>query len=299
MKNEVGAVCLGVNDSLLATSCDNSIDFFDIRSIPTFTDDGKLKKLGNYADIHTDTITQLRFSSRNEHILASGAEDGLIGLFDTAAAAGEDAVVSIFNTECPIRRIGFFGNDDEGIYSLSTVETASFWHCSSAQRVGHFPNIREEMNVDYLVDCFYESNSETLCLLAGDNNGGGKLAIVQPTSLQVCGHLQNGVGSHTATIRCAKLLKSNSSSSRLITGGEDARLCWWHISPNTSPSGSLAPTQLVDSAMGLNTNQSSVSIESVDMNGKKLVLDRKHAHSGPRHVGGGSKERVDRRHKPY
>jgi len=147
---EVGAVAVGVSDSLLAVGVGASVHFFDVRSCANTSNGsgnstGKPKKLAQYADVHTDTVTQLAFSSAHGHVLASGAEDGLISLFDTSAAAGDDAVVSIFNTECPVRRLGYFGAHDEAMYCLSTVETASFWHCASAQRVGTFPAVREQV----------------------------------------------------------------------------------------------------------------------------------------------------------
>ena len=241
LSEEVGAVALGVGDSLLAVGCGTSILFYDVRSATSASvpsSSSKPKKLGQYADIHTDTVTQLRFSTSQSHIMASGAEDGLITLFDTATKAGDDAVISIFNTECPIRRLGFFGHQDEALYCMSTVETASFWHCSSAQRVGSFPQIREQLQVDYLVDCFYDASSNALCMLAGTYGGSGKLVLVQPSSLQICGTLDAG---HTATIRAVRFLTSISNSSlsasavvpmaRLVTGGEDARLCTWTLSP--------------------------------------------------------------------
>ena len=64
-----------------------------------------------------------------------------------------------------------------GVYSLSSVETASVWHIPSAQRVGQFGDIRERMGVDYLVDCW--DFPGTLCLLAGTYGGRGLLLSLQ------------------------------------------------------------------------------------------------------------------------
>ena len=223
LSDEVTALSVGVTDTLLAAGCSTAVSFYDIRG------GGKASKLGEYSDIHTDTITQLRFSTANSQLLASGAEDGLMTVYNTAASDGDDAVVSILNTECPIRRMGYFGNDDEAMYCLSTTETASFWHVATAQRVCDFSNIRSELESEYLVDCIYDTASDTLSILAGKYDGSAKLAVVEPTGLRVTAQLPSG--GHNATIRCARnYICNNQQQMRFITGGEDARLCSWNYS---------------------------------------------------------------------
>lgn len=223
LADEVTAISLGIADNLLAGGCGTSVVFYDLRNSGK-----KSHKLGEYSDVHTDTITQLRFSSVNPNMLASGAEDGLIGLYNTSVADGDEAIISILNTECPVRRIGYFGKDDEALFSLSTTETASFWHCATAQRVGDFQNIRTHLQADYLVDCMYDNNSDVLTIMSGDYDGGAKISVVEPTTLRVIGTLPSG--GHSATIRCTKNYSSKTHSGmRIITGGEDSRLCSWNI----------------------------------------------------------------------
>lgn len=273
LADEVTAISVGMNDSLLAAGYGSSICFYDIRGSSSFSDNWnnkKATKLGEYSDIHTDTVTQLKFSSVNSQILASGAEDGLISLFDTSAADGDEAVVSIFNTECPVRRIGFFGVEEDAMFCLSTTETASFWHCASAQRVGNFPNVREELGMDYLVDCMYDSGSDTLRLIAGDYNGESRIAIVGPNSLQVTEESPKG---HSATIRCSKYYTSSGGIERMITGGEDSRVCSWNL--KRSNLSTTAP--IADKLM---TNNS-------DKNKDKLSFKKK------------IDQKFDRRQKPY
>jgi hypothetical protein len=65
----------------------------------------------------------------------------LLCVFDTAVSTEEDAVVSILNTECPIRKFGYFGAQHEGVYAMSTIETQTVWHYPSAQRIAHFPQV--------------------------------------------------------------------------------------------------------------------------------------------------------------
>jgi len=248
--DEAQSASCGGDGSLLAVACGSSVNFYDLRhahvqssssgssggSSSSSSSSGKAKaasaKLGAYADVHTDMITQVKFHPEQPMHLVSAAEDGLICLSNTAVQAEEEAVVSILNTECPVRRFGFFGPGSEGLYCLSTTETASFWHCTSAQRVGNFPTIRAHLGVEYLVDCIYDGTNDSLLLLAGDYEGKALLASAQPTEINPVAMLQHS--GHVATIRCARALVGTNGS-KIITGAEDARLCLWE--PQSSSGG--------------------------------------------------------------
>ena len=142
--------------------------------------------------------------------------------------SADDAVVSILNTECPVRKFGYFGPTGEGIYALSTVESASFWHYPSSQRVASFPDIRATMGVDYLVDCFttptVSDPEDKLYLLGGTYTGNAIITCVEPSGLSGASHMS---AAHSATIRCCCPLPGG----RLVTGGEDARLSSWRQAP--------------------------------------------------------------------
>jgi WD repeat-containing protein 89 len=230
--SEVHAVSVGVEGSLLAASSETTIYFYDIRFAtaldgnPTGEVKHRAGKLGTYSDVHSDTITQLKFHPTQGHLLASASEDGLVSVYDTSTNAEEDAIMSILNTECPVMRFGFFGTGYEGIYSISTIETLSFWHFPSAQRISCFPNIRSELGVDYLVEAFSPPNSNDIYLLAGLHSGNGVVAKVEPDRCSLFGVLEGG---HAATIRCASAGYGGITGGgfSIITGGEDARLCNW------------------------------------------------------------------------
>ena len=213
LPDEVLSASLGAGDALVAAACGQSVDFFDFRAVPTTGRSQSSKPIGSYADAHTDVVTQVKFHPLQSSVLLSAAEDGLICSFDTAAAADESAVLSVLNTDCPVRRFGFFGPELQGLYCLSTVETASVWHWGSALRLGSFPDVRERLAVDYLVDCIYcpagsgtstvtgagagavsgvgsagsgggegggGGGGDELLLLGGDYGGRGVLAVVGP-----------------------------------------------------------------------------------------------------------------------
>ena len=155
----------------------------------------------------------------------------------------DEAVVSIVNTECAVREAGFFGCSPanrrggggtqsqrqpcpmEGVYCFSTIETASFWHYSSAQRVGHFPALRAGLGVDYLVSCWHEEESGEVYILGGNNSGEGLICEVTPSSVRPIGSLAGG---HSDILRCAVTVpRADGKQKALLSGGEDGRLCMW------------------------------------------------------------------------
>eukprot|EP01038_Epipyxis_sp_PR26KG_P013886 gene13886-18621_t len=215
LKDEAMSVSVSINDTLLCGANGTSISFFDLRN---------MTKLGDYDDVHSDLVTAVKFHPLKEHIVSSASEDNLICTFDTSIAEQEDAVVSIMNTDCPIRRMGYFGEGLEGIFALSTTESASFWHYPSAQRIANLLSLREETSIDYLVDGVYDSDSDTLQLLGGTYDGKGVIINVEPNNFSVTGLLQQG---HVATLRCC-LSISNGTNRNIITGGEDGKVCIWN-----------------------------------------------------------------------
>lgn len=245
--DEVLAVSSGM-DGVLASSCNSSIFFYDMRylthnhSLSTTTTStgscsgGSNKRpcqtIAEYSDVHSDVITHLKFHPVHRNILHSASEDGLICTYDVTVSESEDAVTSILNTECPISRFGFFGANQEGVYSISTVETMSCWHYPSAQRLSSFSTIREEFNLDYLVDCFTINNDNNNCselyLLGGNSDGMGSIIKIDPTACTLVNTIHHQEYGHRTNIRCCSI-QYNGNEKCLVTGGEDSRICRWVI----------------------------------------------------------------------
>ena len=265
---EVTGMSVSISDSLLAAGVESSVVFHDIRGCSIAGNAKGYRQLGSYADAHSDVITQLQFSKQHPQLLTSASEDGLLCVFNTAAVEQEEAIISVLNTECPIRKFGYFGGDDDGIYALSTIETASIWHHPSAQRLANFSSIRDDLTMNYLIDCVYSADSDVLWLLAGDYSGSAVISRLEPSGATVVGQLPADVG-HVSTVRCCSLVASGngnigSSNSlscptgRLFTGGEDSRICQWSASStvpaascssNNSGSGSLKASKKSSNAI--------------------------------------------------
>jgi WD40 repeat protein len=249
---EVHTSSLGLNGNLLAVGVGSEIHFYDLRSYG--------RPLGIYSDCHTDIVTKLQFHPENPSILLSGGEDGLICSFNTGVPPQHDAVLSIMNTECSVRDFGYFGSNEgfEGIYAISTIETLSFWHYPSAQRLSSYPNIRTGIGADYLVGCWYESagvastpssdcfttasnttrggaqahsQADKVYLLSGSHTGEGFLHEITPSSIDPKGSLERtAVPSSPATVPTDSPLCS--------TGHNDTIRCVYPFgfkSPHHSP----------------------------------------------------------------
>lgn len=233
LPNEVMSVAIGGQDVLLAAACGTTIQFFDLRSarvngIGSQHEYSHTQQLGEYGDIHTDIITQLKFNPANPSILASAAEDGLLCVYDVAVPEDDEAIQCILNADCPPRRFGFFGPFAHGLYCLSTTEIATLWHWSSAQRIFSFDSIRVDLGADYLVDCMFDDANDSLLIIAGQYEGDGLVGIMEPTSAATSVALQRG---HSASIRCACSIGGSIDGSvgTVVTGGEDSRLCMWAV----------------------------------------------------------------------
>ncbi len=230
--DEVQAIAVGIEDTLLAAACGNSVLFFDLRMLSSFPSRVKAtsKPLYEYSDLHTDAVTQLQFLHPTSSLLASASEDGLICIHDLSISDPEEFTVSTLNIECPIRKFGFFGHNLEGLYCLSTVETMSCWHHKSALRIGNYPRLTGS---DYLVDCVYDNATDSLFVVAGDYGGGLKILEVQPDSIKDHFSLQGGHSDIVRSVVSSGWSKtslstgSGSPSRSLWTAGEDGRICQW------------------------------------------------------------------------
>ena len=243
--DEVNALAVS-EAGLLAAGTSSAIHFRDIRSFATNPDNTpsssssaaghSSSSLGEYADTHTDLVTSLEFNSnRKSSILVSGSEDGLAVVYDTSVASNEEAVVSILNLDCPVRRCSFFGPNYEGLVCFTTTEIPSLWHFPSAQRLGVFSSIRENASIDYLLSSFYDQNTDELYLYAGKYSGEGAVLLVEPSSVATASLLEGG---HSDMIRSSALLPN---SHRLITGGEDGTICVWDLSKSSGGKSIEAP----------------------------------------------------------
>ena len=222
--------------------------------------------------VHFQTIpTQSSSSSSRTEVktvLASASEDGLIAIHDPSQPTEDDALQSVLNIGTPLRNVGFFGPTYDGLYALTGNETLSVHHWDSAQKVSDVSGmgLRELLSnavdsvtgkkrgtsssddnmmnddadggstIEYLVGCSWMDTSTSaspaspaLHLLAGNSNGDSYLFRIDADEITPLIHLKGG---HRGCIRDFCLI--GGGGKRLVTGGEDARLCEWDLSGNNN-----------------------------------------------------------------
>lgn len=261
-------VSLGYGGTLAAVGTSKArVSFLDFRYTSETNPTGAL--IGSYVDAHTEEVTQVKFQSfsnsfgQTKTVLATASEDGLLSIHDPSQPSEDAAILSTLNVGAPLRQIGFFGPNREGIYALTGNETMSVWHWDSAQRVSEVGgmglrgllsdavakigfNIHRN-SVEYLVGCTWAyvhcdqetpqstSSLKALHLLAGNSEGDGYLFRIDADQITPLVHLNGG---HKGCIRDFCWIDNGSAGQqRLVTGGEDARLCEWDLTGTTaSPS---------------------------------------------------------------
>jgi WD40 repeat protein len=241
------SVSLGFEGSLAAVGTSKSnIHFYDVRNHRSL--------LGTYNQAHTQGVTKVRFqmlssfgtTSTTSPILISGGEDGLVCVFDTSQSSEETALKNVLAVQSPIRQVGFFGLQSKAIYCLTGDESLKLYHMEdSVCRKDYGSQLREYlshlslggggggdtvsssqpsqslMNMEYLVDCYWDTARQELLLCAGNNSGDAGLFKVQEHDISLSHRLAGG---HRGVIRALGSL----STHVFVTVGEDARMCEWN-----------------------------------------------------------------------
>lgn len=149
-------------------------------------------------------------------------------------ANSDECSISTMNANCPIRRFGTFGNKNQGLYCLTTVETLSLWHISSSQKLFDQQTLRSDFEgIDYLVNCLYNDTNDELVLISGSYEGNIQLFDCSnhrdDDNSNLSLKLKNidMVNRHTDVVRAAVGLPNHT----FATGGEDGMVCFnkYHV----------------------------------------------------------------------
>jgi WD repeat-containing protein 89 len=263
LEEQALSVSLGYDGTLAAVGSNKAkVHFFDVRQATTqqrqqqqqeHLGNSSTSLLGTYHQSHTKEVTQVRFqplhtasfgstttTSTTSTMLVSAGEDGLACVFDTSCPTEDAALKNILSVQAPIRQVGFFGPQSEGIYCLTGSESLKLYHIENPQcQHDYGMHFRQQLgqclnpglpaavsspsssSLAYLVNCQWDVQRQELLLLGGTSEGDAAVFSVKGNDVAPKHWLGGG---HRGVIRAWSCCSTNF----FFTVGEDARLCEWN-----------------------------------------------------------------------
>ncbi|KAI4166066.1 MAG: hypothetical protein LQ342_000497 [Letrouitia transgressa] len=162
--NKHPILSLAAHDTKVAAGTELSaseaaVVLWDLRSSKT--------PLLQYAESHSDDVSQLRFHHEKTSALLSGSTDGLVNVYETLVTDEDEAVIQVFNHGSSIAHAGFL--QDDQIFALSNDEAFSVYtnqdpeiSSTASPKPQDFGDLRSLLECDYIVDvvpsrCFNEA----------------------------------------------------------------------------------------------------------------------------------------------
>ncbi|KAI8106014.1 hypothetical protein M9434_000592 [Picochlorum sp. BPE23] len=207
------------------------------------------KTAATFGETHAMDIVQTHFNPSYSSALISGSEDGNISVFDLSGGIHEeDSFVGALAIGTSVSRMGFFGPDLSNLWSTTGTESIHWWNwkenCDPNSPVGAGVTAealtpREVLTFgqdpsDYIIKCFYDAAEDSMFAISGNISGslviyschaaGGNIIFgAQPTQVLT--------GGHNDIVRDVLVLPNghmqHSSSTVVLSGGEDGKLCLW------------------------------------------------------------------------
>lgn len=208
---------------------DVSVLIYDTRNAST--------PLRNYAESHTDTITQLAFNPDLPNVLLSGSTDGLVSVFDIEKQDEDDALMQVLNPRSAIHCCRFLRRDE--VYALTTDEQLSLFKIGEATypdgtsdiKMG---DVREKLGCTYVIGL---TGSERAPALAVGHNSDQTLSIVpfDPINPPKFGSAIDLPGAHgEEVVRDVILLQIQNLA---LSCGEDGNVKLWDVPMSLARSG--------------------------------------------------------------
>lgn len=120
---------------------------------------------------NNDDITALQYHPSNSTLLLSGADDGLVSVFDTSVADEDDSLVQAFDHGGSVHKAGFMS---DAIYALSSDQKLIIKPLNSSAsndtediQPVDFGDLRPIAQCDYLIDVL--PNVNQAYVVAGSN----------------------------------------------------------------------------------------------------------------------------------
>lgn len=126
-----------------------------------------------------------------------------MSLFDLSnGVLDEDAAIQYTNPGDSVSKIGFFGPNEEFLYSITHMETFCLYTAADLSVISSYGDVRnEQTGIDYVVDCAYVPESQRLFLLSGTRDGAVNISNVNIDSIELIYAMSGG---HSDIVRGMK-----------------------------------------------------------------------------------------------
>jgi len=228
-KKQLSSVATSSDGTQFSVGIGSRVAVFDLRiAVGSKGTSDNSGLIASYEESHSEPVNQVAFHPTLRGHVLSGADDGLVCVFDCSRAGEDEALVAVLSVGSSVRRFGIFGESSAHAFALTRTEGVSVWNLGSSSRVADFSDLRSRLlsegtNLDYLVDC-RELSNETLVSLSGNDDGDLALIEVSPSGCVVQKMFERNGKGHSATVRSSAWTPS---ADVLFTGGEDGVVCAW------------------------------------------------------------------------
>lgn len=220
-------MAVGCGNTIIPCGSDMNIVFFKNTG----------KTIAEYKNSHSDVITSLLFYPKYPTRLISGSEDNLCCIFELTEKTEDDALKTVINTECSVRNLGFWGDNDLYIWIITHTQGLSLWSTITAERIYNYDDLRIEFNkileinhnvVDYLISCYYDKESKNLLCFSGNHSGDCFIFIINNDGILLGDKLLRG---NKSDIRYVYIHDCDKS---IYICGEDGILSKWEYGVNNN-----------------------------------------------------------------
>ncbi|KAK0946120.1 hypothetical protein LTR29_002434 [Friedmanniomyces endolithicus] len=174
---------LACHEHLIAAGTESNKEGLGDVSILLYDTRNSAVPLRDYAESHTDTITQLAFHPSQPNVLLSGSTDGLVSIFDVNQGEEEDALQQVLNPRSAVHCAGFLTTDQA--YVLTTDEQFLIYPLQEpAEGVEPAPavdfgDLRPKLNCMYAVGLMRQPDGQPI--ITCGHTGQQTLSLVQLT----------------------------------------------------------------------------------------------------------------------
>ena len=223
-----GFSSLACHDHLIAAGTESTKEGLGDVSVLLYDTRNTSAPIRDYAESHTDTITQLAFHSSQPNILLSGSTDGLVSLFDANIQEEEDAIQQVLNSRAAVHCSGFLSSTEVYIvttdehFSIHSIGDISTADSSSVLEIG---DVRDQLQCMYVVDLIIAQQPLMVC----GHNVNQTLSIVQLDQSRSWsfGSTINLLGAHgEEVVRDVMVLEKERKA---ISCGEDGHVKVWNV----------------------------------------------------------------------